>query len=98
VIWCGLGGELAKLQSLQEQVEAACVEAGFAPEERAFQPHLTLGRVRGKTNLQALCDYIRIGSALENAFVVDGFHLYQSILRPEGALYRVLEAIAIRSA
>ncbi len=29
-------------------VEEACAEAGFKKDERAFHPHITLGRVKGK--------------------------------------------------
>lgn len=96
VIWCGLEGDLPMLEALQQRVESACLGAGFAPEERPFQPHLTLGRVRGKTNLQPLLDYIKIGSALEHAFVAREFNVYQSTLRPQGALYTVLEKIELK--
>jgi 2'-5' RNA ligase len=96
VIWCGLDGELQSLESLQKKVEAACVGAGFAPEERPFHPHLTLGRVRDKSNLQPLLDYIRIGSALEHSFAVKDFDVYQSTLRPQGAVYAVLERIELQ--
>lgn len=96
VLWCGLEGDLQPLASLQQRVEQACLGAGFAPEERPFQPHLTLGRVRGKTNLQPLLDYIKIGSTVERAFDVREFNIYQSTLRPQGALYSVLEKIDLR--
>jgi RNA 2',3'-cyclic 3'-phosphodiesterase len=96
VIWCGLEGDLPMLESLQEKVESACIQAGFAPEERSFHPHLTLGRVRGKTNLQPLLDYIKIGSDLEHAFVASAYHVYQSTLRPQGSVYQVLDKIELK--
>lgn len=96
VLWCGLTGDLLLLESLQENVERACLEAGFPPEERPFQPHLTLGRVRGKSNLQQLLDYIKISSTLEHGFGVKEFNIYQSVLKPQGAVYTVLEKIDLR--
>jgi 2'-5' RNA ligase len=96
VIWCGLEGDIPRLESLQQKVERACLEAGFAPEERSFQPHLTLGRVRSKSNLQPLMDYIKIASTRDCWFDVKGFNIYQSILRPQGAVYTVLEAIRLK--
>ncbi len=96
VIWCGLNGDLPALESLQRKVETACVDAGFAPEDRTFQPHLTLGRVRGKTNLQPLLNYIKIGAALEYAFVAREYDVYRSTLRPQGALYTILERIELK--
>lgn len=44
VVWLGLGGELEKLLALQQAVEAACEQAGFARERRAYSPHITLAQ------------------------------------------------------
>jgi 2'-5' RNA ligase len=96
VIWCGVGGDLPALVRLQEGVEEACVAGGLPAEDRPFRPHLTLGRVRSKRNLPALIDYIKIGSARECAFAVGDFHVYQSILKPAGAVYTVLEKVELR--
>ncbi len=82
VIWCGLAGDLTRLTALQEKVESACLAAGFPREDRSFHPHLTLGRVSGKSNLKPLVDYIKIGSELELTVAVKEFNIYQSILRP----------------
>jgi 2'-5' RNA ligase len=96
VIWCGLEGEIEKLSSLQAGVEATCTGLGFEREARAFHPHLTLGRVNGKRNLQPLLDYIRIGSELESAFIADCLNVYKSVLMPRGAVYTVLERIELK--
>ena len=95
VIWCGLEGQIPRLAELQSSVEKACTEAGFAPEDRPFHPHLTLGRIRGKSNLRTLTDYIKIGSTLTHAFEVRDYHVYQSTLRPQGAVYTILETIGL---
>jgi 2'-5' RNA ligase len=96
VIWYGLEGDLPMLESLHKRVEAICRDAGFVPEERPYHPHLTLGRVQGKTNLQPLLDYIKIANTHEYAFVARDFHVYQSTLRPQGAIYTVLDTIALK--
>ncbi len=95
VIWCGLSGDTGRLSALQSKVEQACAGLGFPPEERAFQPHLTLGRVQGKRNLQGVLDYIRIAPAFERVFDADRFHLYRSVLSPRGATYTVLDTIEL---
>lgn len=48
VLWMGLHEEPqgAALAPLQEAIEAAAESLGWEREKRAFQPHLTLGRVR----------------------------------------------------
>lgn len=96
VIWCGIEGDGPALSLLQGSVETACVQAGFERETRPFQPHLTLGRVQGKRNLQALLDYIRIASSPGCEFVVDQYRIYRSTLTPHGAIYDVLESIQLR--
>lgn len=96
VIWCGIEGDRPALSLLQEGVETACMQAGFERENRIFQPHLTLGRVQGKRNLQALLDYIRIADSPRCEFVVDHYRIYRSTLTPRGAIYDVLESIQLR--
>jgi len=95
VIWCGIDGDTDALQRLQKRVEAVCDRFGFPPEDRVFNPHLTLGRVKGKGNLQPLVDCIKIGSALERRFKVDHFNLYKSTLKPKGAVYAILDTIGL---
>ncbi len=95
VIWCGIDGDTEGLSLLQQQVETACASFGFPPETRAFHPHLTLGRVNGKRNLQPLIDCIKIGSDLESSFKADHFNIYKSTLKPQGAVYTVLKTIPL---
>jgi 2'-5' RNA ligase len=95
VVWCGIDGEVERLSGLQQSVEAACASLGFAPENRPFHPHLTLGRVNGKRNLRPLMDCIKMGSDLESGFISDHFNIYRSVLKPQGAVYTVLDTIEL---
>jgi 2'-5' RNA ligase len=95
VIWCGVGGETEDLGRLYRAVEGACASIGFAPEDRPFHPHLTLGRVNGKRNLQPLLDCIKIGSDLECGLTAGHYNVYKSTLRPQGAEYTVLKTIVL---
>ncbi len=96
VVWCGVQGDVRELESLQSGVESACEQLGFERERKTFHPHLTLGRVNGKRNLQPLLDYIRIGSELESAFAADRVNIYKSDLTPRGAIYTILASIALQ--
>jgi 2'-5' RNA ligase len=96
VIWCGIEGDRPALSLLQESIETACFRAGFPREDRKFHPHLTLGRVQGKRNLQPLLDSIRIASSSGCEFVVDHYRIYKSTLTPRGPIYEVLESIQRR--
>lgn len=97
VFWCGIAGDTGALQDLQKQVEEVCEGFGYAPETRGFHPHLTLGRVRGKSDLQPLLDYIRIGPVPEFSYQADRYHVYRSLLSPRGATYTVLETIPLKA-
>ena len=95
VIWCGIKGDTEVLSHIQQQVETICQKYGFMPEDRNFHPHLTLGRVIGKRNLKPLMDCIKIGLGLEAGFRADHFNIYRSELKPQGAIYTVLNSIAL---
>jgi 2'-5' RNA ligase len=93
VIWVGLHAP-AILESLQRGIEAAAARLGYAPEERPFSPHLTIGRVRQNLSAQ---DSQKIRVALETMKIgelgtarVDCAHLYKSDLQPGGSVYTKL--------
>ena len=102
VIWAGLAGELEVLQALQSAVEAHATALGFAPEGRAYQPHLTLGRVRGAL---APADHMRLLDQLKaraadwfGDFEAAALSLVRSDLRPAGSIYTTLYAAPLGSA
>ncbi|HEX5484097.1 MAG TPA: RNA 2',3'-cyclic phosphodiesterase [Terriglobia bacterium] len=80
VFWAGLVGPSA-LGELSTKIEAAASKAGFSPEERPFEPHLTLARLR---NPQPFPDVSRpLPSSGEDSmgqFDVTEFHLFESTL------------------
>jgi RNA 2',3'-cyclic 3'-phosphodiesterase len=91
VVWVGLQGAVEELLKLQRAVEDALVPLGFAPEDRPYRAHLTLGRVKGRRHLQLLQEAVlRRQDFQAEAFDVTQVVLYRSELRPEGARYTVL--------
>lgn len=93
VLWIGVGGNLPALARLQDAVERASAALGFPPEERAFQPHLTIGRVSPE-DLPAMTRIPeRLAQLAELPPVpipVDGVTLYRSQLSRGGAVYTAL--------
>lgn len=91
VLWAGVVLS-AELKDLQRRLEGTFEKLGFPKEEREFHPHLTLGRVKSSRNLDAV---IRILKKYENKSFgkteVKAITLFESILRPTGAEYRVLK-------
>lgn len=48
VLWAGVGEGAAPLRDLAGDVENALEPLGFGGEDRAYTPHITLGRARGR--------------------------------------------------
>ena len=95
VLWVGLSGE--GFQGMSEALEAALMPLDFPPEEREFTPHLTLGRVRSLRGWEHVLAVVkeyeqtRFGES-----TVGQVTLYQSELRPDGAVYSPLGSVPLR--
>jgi 2'-5' RNA ligase len=48
IVWAGIGEGSEPLRALVRDVEASLEPLGFEREERAYVPHMTLGRARGR--------------------------------------------------
>jgi len=95
VLWVGLAAE--PLAPLAMKVEKALEPVGFAPEKRSFRPHLTIGRWRNfdgeRELLQREIERWRQYDFGETW--VEEVVLFQSIVKPEGAVYSPLQVIPL---
>jgi RNA 2',3'-cyclic 3'-phosphodiesterase len=92
VVWVGLGGELIPLTQLYHQLEKSFAALGYPPEDRAFSPHLTLGRVKSPANRHRLAQMLEKLPPLDwPPFAVDQLILFQSVLSPRGSTYTPLQ-------
>lgn len=98
VFWLGAGEGAEPIRKLAGAVEAALKPLGFRKEERPFQPHITVGRVRdgGRVEEPFLRRWAEFGREGFGAAPVDDFVLMQSELRPEGSLYTPIARVALR--
>ena len=99
VIYIGIQAP-AELEAFQSQLEAATRRLGYNSEERAFAPHLTIGRVRQNIPQN---DQQKIRRALEASKIdspgtatVNSVHLYKSDLKPTGPVYTKLFSAHLR--
>lgn len=97
VLWLGVGGAVAALTAIHRDLEQALsVAAGYVPEDRPFEPHLTLARSRdprGDPALDACAQAIQdadFGETWVREIVV-----YQSELTPKGARYTALARVPL---
>jgi RNA 2',3'-cyclic 3'-phosphodiesterase len=92
VLWLGLRAGADAAAALAVQVEAACVRAGLAGEERQFRVHLTLARARGRDGSR-LPD-LPAPPQLE-PWRAGELALYSSRLTRSGAIYEVMRALVL---
>ena len=100
VAWVGISGEIDKLTQLQKRIETNLTPLGFAPESRAFTPHLTLARLRDRASLD---ERQRFGQLIANTkfevaytIEVDAISLMRSQLTREGAIYSRISLVKLR--
>ncbi len=100
VVWVGARSPAGELKGLQASVETSLSEIGFSPETREYSGHLTLGRVRREATrgeLKQIGEAIaRMGETELRTLEVRGVALFQSELRPDGAVYTRLREWRLR--
>ncbi len=95
VVWLGLSGDMLPLTQFFHRLEKAFAALDYPPETRAFNPHLTLGRVRSPEGRAQLSRAIEKLVVDWPPFVVREIILFQSVLSPKGSTYTPLEAIRL---
>jgi len=99
VIWAGISGDVQVLLDLQRRIDGELKGLGFPKEKRPFKGHLTLGRVKGRLENRRLREALDgLGSFQTAAFTVESVALFQSTLRPQGAIYGKLAEARLMSA
>ncbi len=95
VLWIGLEGK--ELKDLASKVEKAMEPLGFMPEKRELKPHLTVGRWREFAGSSKI-----LGEELERwkshefgESMVAEVIFFQSVLKPESAVYHALKTVAL---
>jgi 2'-5' RNA ligase len=96
VVWAGLGDDGGALAGLADRVQAATEPFGYEREQRAFNAHLTLGRLRdGATRDDRALLYDALGrfeAPPIPPFHVERVSLMRSTLGRGGAVYDQLGA------
>jgi len=97
VIWAGLNGQIETLANLHQTLDAHLADLGFARDTRAFKSHLTLGRVKGKIASDRMLAAIdKLKEFESESFETHQVILFKSELRPGGAVYTRVQAIALQ--
>lgn len=101
VIWVGLRAHSGELARLASAIDNALEPLGFAREARAFNPHLTLARVRedAAPDVRAQIHDIVAGMTAADipAFRATAFSLMESKIQRGGAVYRQVASFPLEA-
>jgi RNA 2',3'-cyclic 3'-phosphodiesterase len=91
VIWLGMGGDVERLIRFQKSMDQKLHESGFEKENRSFQPHLTLARIKDPKSVIGLAKIVeKMDKDSAGHFDAMGLTLFRSQLTPGGAVYSKL--------
>ena len=95
VVWAGLQDGRDRLRALEREMTARLSTIGIPPEDRPYNPHLTLARVREPAGLRAavLLDGLQAHAFGESP--IDAITLFESRLSPKGPTYVALSRTAL---
>ena len=95
VVWAGLSDPEGRFPSIVQRLDDL-LEDNFAPEERAFTPHLTLARLVPPRDIGEFAPDLVGAPVPSRSFLVDRLVLYRSHLSPHGARYEPLSSEPFR--
>jgi RNA 2',3'-cyclic 3'-phosphodiesterase len=97
VFWVGVqAGDM--LAMLAKDIESALGPLGIAREDRSFNAHLTLARIKEPAPLQALHNAIAQLEPVDyGSFLVDRFYLYRSQPGSAGSIYTKLSEYPLQA-
>jgi RNA 2',3'-cyclic 3'-phosphodiesterase len=96
VIWLGIDHSL-ELQKLSSDVLDSLAAIGWKKDRQNFVPHLTVGRIKHISDKPKLKEVIKKFENFEIQMVAtNAFYLYESILKPTGPVYHVLETFGLK--
>ncbi len=99
VVWVGVGTGAAEVAALHDALEPPLLELGcYRREDRAYTPHITLGRVKGDEPTEALAAALARQAKWRGGETdVREVRVFSSELTPRGPIYTVLSRAKLRS-
>jgi len=94
-LWAGVEPKEA-VSVLAAKVERLCQSIGLDAERRAFHPHITLARWKGRRSREVAGFLDRTRGLSSEPFTVDRFLLYESRLSRHGAHYEEAASYALK--
>ena len=93
-LWAGVEPK-EPLAALAAKVERVCQSVGLEPERRAYHPHITLARWKGRRSREVASYLDRQRGLVSEPWEVDAFILFESRLSRHGAHYEEVASYAL---
>ena len=90
IIWAGIRDRTGELARFAAAVDALAGTFGYERERRPFQPHVTLGRVKGTRGIRELLGILETVTFDCPPVQIHDVLLFSSELRPSGSVYAVV--------
>jgi 2'-5' RNA ligase len=88
VLWCGVDDPSGGCARWVELADPLLAEAGFPRENRAYHPHITLGRSKNASGGHLMSELLRTSPApVSREMLVERVTVFESQLSPRGARY-----------
>lgn len=94
ILWAGVEPR-PPVAALAAKVERVCQSVDLEPERRAYHPHITLARWKGRRTREVKDFLERTGGLSSEAFPVDRFILFESRLSRHGAHYEEIASFPL---
>ncbi len=103
VFWVGVRGDIEKLKALVADLEGAFALQGFMKENRAYEPHLTVARLKNDFLRKGRASFMTVtgqfctlfASFQSSDFIVKEFHLMESHLGSQGSKYKIIQSFPL---
>lgn len=95
VVWIGVSEGAESLTALAAIVDDSMSALGFEREERAFHPHVTIGRVKSARNMHDLLRRMESITFESQPTYVTHISLIRSDLKPSGSVYTTVKRFEV---
>jgi RNA 2',3'-cyclic 3'-phosphodiesterase len=96
VVWLGVGGDVATLQTLQLKLSEA-LRGLLEPDDKPFKAHLTLARLKQFGLGKEVSEAFSTAPVAKQVWAVNELCLYQSTLKADSTEYKTVHRVALQA-
>lgn len=91
IFWISLKNSKQQLNHIAKSLASAFTKIGFEEDQKSFNPHITIGRIRSLKNINLLSKFISKYQVSNNLTqIITKIILYKSTLTSQGPIYESL--------